>query len=95
MIIRILGEGQFITADEIRAQLDLLDHRLTRALDEGDELELRGTLTAMQALIRTAGEPLPPDALTPSDVIVPGDDATHASIRALLDVDVQQRSGVR
>lgn len=92
MIIRILGEGQFTTPDEIGPELDHLDDRLTRALADGDETELRGTLAAMHRLIRTAGEPLGVDALTPSDVIVPGDDATHESIRALLDVDSHQGS---
>ena len=84
MIIRILGQGQYVVADQHSDDLNQLDSQLEQAVEAGDESGFRSALLALLARVRELGECLPDDALEPSDAAVPGDDATLAEVKDLL-----------
>ena len=83
MIVRLMGEGQFRVDDSVHVELDQLDERAVAALEAGDENELDSRLDDMWRLVRTRGERLPDDDLSPSDLIVPPSDLTLEETREL------------
>ncbi|CAL9403281.1 hypothetical protein SUDANB58_01493 [Streptomyces sp. enrichment culture] len=87
MIVRIMGEGQVRLADNRLAELDTLDDELLAEMENGDGPGFRATLGALLAKVRELGEPLPDDALEPSDLILPSQDATLEEVRELLSDD--------
>ncbi len=84
MIIRILGQGQYVVDDQHADALNTLDSTLENAVDSGDEAAFRPALLALLAKVRELGDCLPDDALQPSDAAVPGDDATLTEVKDLL-----------
>ncbi len=84
MVVRIMGEGQVRLADSHLTELNKLDDELLAQMETGDEPAFRRTLTALLDKVRERGEPLPDDALQPSDLILPSPDATLEQVRALL-----------
>ncbi|CAL9424296.1 PspA-associated protein PspAA [Streptomyces sp. enrichment culture] len=87
MIVRIMGEGQLTLSDGRLAELDKLDDELLDEMENGDGPGFRATLQALLAKVRELGEPLPEDALEPSDLILPSPDATLEEVRELLSDD--------
>ena len=87
MIVRIMGEGQVKLDDARFAELNKLDTELLAAVQSGDEPAFRSTLAALLEGVRGLGEPLPDDALEPSQLILPSPDATLAEVRELLNDD--------
>ena len=85
MIVRILNEGQYRVGDDLRARLEELDQRAVEALERENEEELDGILEQMAQAIRSEGERLPPEDLSPSDVIIPPPDLTLEETRELFD----------
>ena len=84
MIVRILGEGQYAVADDLRPTLDKLDTALMEAVDSGDEGHFVTALGALTDEVRRAGEPVADDAFAPSDLVIPFADATLEETKALL-----------
>ena len=84
MIVRILGEGQLHVDDELASELNELDARLEAAVDRDDEQEFRVALDELVARVHAAGTPADPGALEPSELIIPGEDATMAEVRKLM-----------
>ena len=87
MIVRILGEGQVEVDDSAAEELNDLDSKLEAAVEHDDEADFRPALDALLARIRSIGRPLPPDALAPSELIIPQEGATMAEVRKLLTDD--------
>jgi hypothetical protein len=85
VIVRILGEGQFDVADSDSPKLDDLETALNTAVDGDDGATFTTALAALTAEVRSVGTALPPDSLTPSDLVVPFADATLEETKALLD----------
>lgn len=84
MIVRILGEGQFSIDDATAASLNGLDTQLADAVERGDETAFRSALTGLLSRVRAAGTPVPPDNLSPSELILPYEDADLAEVRKLM-----------
>ena len=84
MILRIMGEGQFDVPEGHVEELNRLDQDLLKAVDSGDESRFRSTLQGLLASVRTAGSELPDDYLGPSDLVLPGPDATIEEVREIL-----------
>ena len=84
MIVRILGEGQLRLDDAATSDLQALDAELEGAVERNDQAALTRALGALLERARGQGEPLPPDSLEPSDVIIPHEGATVAEVRKLL-----------
>ncbi|MET9956372.1 hypothetical protein ABZ135_33165 [Streptomyces sp. NPDC006339] len=87
MIVRIMGEGQWKLADSHFAELNVLDEELLGEMDGGDEAGFRRTLHALLDKVRLLGEPLPDEALEPSELILPAPDASLDEVREMLTDD--------
>ena len=84
MIVRVLGEGQYELPDDSADTLNEYDRTLTAALEAGDEAAFRSSLGRLVETVRTAGSRLADDTLLPSDVVLPGVDATIDDVRGML-----------
>ena len=84
MIVRILGEGQFVVDDAQADLLNGLDAGLERAVDTGDETSFRAALADLLAQVRSVGQRLPDDALQPSDAVLPDEATSLEEVRAML-----------
>jgi hypothetical protein len=84
IVVRIMGEGQVGLAERHLAELNRLDDELLAEMETGDDSGFRRTLGALLQRVREVGEPLPDDVLAPSELILPGPDATLEDVRSLL-----------
>jgi PspA-Associated protein len=84
MIVRIMGEGQFDVPDGHLDELNRLDDALAEAVESGDTASFRTALESLLTSVRTQGSELPDDYLGPSDLVLPGPDATIDEVRAVL-----------
>ncbi|WEV28243.1 hypothetical protein OYE22_25990 [Streptomyces sp. 71268] len=87
MIVRIMGEGQVRLDDVHFAELNRLDDELLAEIQGGDHDGFRRTLAALLDAVRRLGEPLPDDALQPSELILPGPEATLEEVEQMLSDD--------
>ncbi|MFI5943499.1 hypothetical protein ACIBCB_25020 [Streptomyces uncialis] len=87
MIVRIMGESQVKPADSRLSQLNRLDEELLAYMEDGDEEGFRRTLGALLDAVRRLGEPLPNDALAPSELVIPAPDASLDEVRGRLSDD--------
>ncbi|MEF9882501.1 PspA-associated protein PspAA [Streptomyces sp. P9-A4] len=87
MIVRIMGEGQLKLADSHFVELNKLDDELLAELESGDEEGFRRTLGALLDAVRRFGEPLPDDALEPSELILPSPGAGLDEVKEMLSDD--------
>jgi hypothetical protein len=84
MILRILGEGQFEVPEERMEELNRLDEEVQAAVDADDADGFTRALARLITGVRTAGRELPDDYLGPSDLVLPGPDATIGDVREVL-----------
>jgi hypothetical protein len=84
MIIRIMGEGQLRLDSSAVDELNKLDSDLEKAVESNDDAAFSSALQTLLAKARAMGVALPPDAIEPSELILPGEDATIGEVRALL-----------
>ncbi|MFF4605410.1 hypothetical protein ACFY12_22080 [Streptomyces sp. NPDC001339] len=87
MIVRIMGEGQVKVADSHFIELNKLDDELLEEMEGGDQEGFRRTLGALLDAVRRLGEPLPDDALEPSELILPPESASLDEVREMLSDD--------
>lgn len=84
MIIRIMGEGQLRIDEAALEELNKLDVSLEAAVESRDEAAFSAALTALLAKAREVGTALAPDAIEPSDLILPREGATMEEVQDLL-----------
>jgi hypothetical protein len=84
MIVRIMGEGQFDVTGDHLDELNRLDDDLAVAIEGGDHDRFQTALEALLTSVRIHGEELPEDYLGPSDLVLPGPDATLEEVSAIL-----------
>ncbi|MGZ4592797.1 MAG: PspA-associated protein PspAA [Actinomycetes bacterium] len=84
MIVRILGEGQYVLDDAHAGVLNSLDAGLESAVESGDEAAFRSALSDLLTKVRTLGTPLADDALEPSDAVLPSSDSALDEVREML-----------
>jgi hypothetical protein len=84
MIIRIMGEGQLKLEDSAVAELNKFDADLEKAVENSDEAAFGRALHTLLARAREVGVELPPDAIEPSELILPREDATIEEVRKLM-----------
>jgi hypothetical protein len=84
VILRILGEGQYVVDDGLLDELNRLDADVEAAIAANDEPAFATALAALLDKVRTAGQPLDLDALQSSDVLLPHSDTTLTEARDLL-----------
>jgi hypothetical protein len=84
MIIRIMGEGQLKLDSSAVGELNKLDSELEKAIESDDADAFSSALQALLAKTRAMGVALPPDAIEPSELILPREGATIGEVRELL-----------
>lgn len=84
MIVRLLGEGQWRIDDEVAARLNELDEEVAKAVEADDEAGLWRGLQALAETVRSSGERLADDDLSPSDAIIPPEDLSLEEAHELL-----------
>jgi hypothetical protein len=84
MIVRIMGEGQLRFDDSAVDELNHLDEALEAAVERHDQEAFEPALRALLEKARSLGEALPPDAIEPSDLILPREGATIEEVHQLL-----------
>jgi hypothetical protein len=84
VILRILGEGQLKMSDDAVDELNALDEQLVDAVEKGDEGLFQSALANLVNKARELGQPVPDDYIGPSELILPGSDATLDEVKELL-----------
>jgi hypothetical protein len=87
VIVRILGEGQFVLSDDAVASLNELDATVEAAIDAGDEVAFHQALAALLDGVRSAGVPHDAGSLDSSDLILPMADASLPEVKDMLSGD--------
>lgn len=87
MIVRLSGEGQYRVPDEVVQRLNELDNEAQAAVEAEDEPELDRRLDEMWELVRSEGDLLPDDDLSPSDFVIPPSDLTLEETKRLFSVE--------
>ncbi len=83
MIVRISGEGQYRLNDEAARRLNELDNELVRLVETGDEVGFRARFKTLVEWVRSQGQPVPPDEIAASDVILPPPDVSLDEARSV------------
>lgn len=89
MIIRILGQGQWVIQPDDFLTLNEVDAGVEKAVADGDASALRRALEALAAAVRELGDEVPDDVIAESDLVLPDVDATVDEVRALLEAQSQ------
>jgi hypothetical protein len=87
MIVRILGEGQLHVDDSAASELNQLDAKLEATVERNDDSGFKPALEELLSRVRAIGRPVEPEALEPSELILPGEGATMDEVRQLLSGD--------
>jgi hypothetical protein len=83
MLIRILGEGQFVVPDSELDEINRLDAALEAAL-KSPEPDIQPALDALLDKVRSIGVRPPDHEMEESQVILPFADASEDDIRDML-----------
>ncbi len=76
MIVRIATEGQYRFPGALLDRLNELDHYIVEAVAKGDEAEFHRLYIEMVSLVKNEGDPLLPDEIMESEIILPPPDIT-------------------
>ena len=85
MIVRIMGQGQWVMAPEHLLELNELDRVLEAAVDAGDEPGMVEALTQLIDGVKRLGTEVPEDVIVESDLVLPDTDISLEEVRALLE----------
>ena len=87
MIVRIMGEGQWQLADDLKDALNEVDSKLEAAVSASDQSGFEVSFKELLDLVRGRGEQVSDDDLHDSDVILPPSDSTLAEVKELISGD--------
>jgi hypothetical protein len=76
MIIRILGEGQFLLDDGLLDKVNAIDNQIVDHVSKEDKAGFARDLKKLISAVKELGRPLDPAEILPSDVIIPNSDMT-------------------
>ena len=79
-----MNEAQYRVDDSLLERLNALDDQASAALEANNETELDQRLEEMFELVRSEGERLADDDLSPSDIVIPPSDLTLEETRELM-----------
>ena len=85
MIVRIMGQGQWVLEPEHLMELNELDRTLEERVAAGDEQGMRAALLQLVEGVRARGVEVPADVLAESDLVLPDTDVTLEEMRGLLE----------
>ena len=81
MIIRIMGEGQYLVDSGLFDTLNRIDNRIVEQVQKGDQEAFETSLAELIGSIQREGKRVDDTMLVESDVIVPPADMTLAEAR--------------
>ncbi len=84
MIVRIMGQGQWVLEPEHLVELNELDRAFEERVAEGDEPGMIRALVSLTEGVRRVGVEVPEDMLAESDLVLPDVDVSLAEVRELL-----------
>ena len=76
MIIRILGEGQFLLDEKLLGKINDIDNKIVRDITSGNQGDYSRDLAEMIKSVKSLAKPLNPTEIRPSDIIIPPSDLT-------------------
>lgn len=76
MIIRILGEGQYLLDDKQVEAINEIDNKIARDLKSGNQGDFSRDISELISSVKRLAKPLDPAEIRPSDIIVPPSDLT-------------------
>jgi CBS domain-containing protein len=85
MIVRIHMEDQYRLSDDAVAEVDKLDDRLLRAINDNDQGAFSATLSELLGYVRKNGVKVPVEEIVSSDLIFPSEDVTLDEARAIME----------
>ena len=85
MIVRIMGQGQWVLEPEHLMELNELDRALEDRVAAGDEPGMLEALKGLVEGLRARGIEVPEDVLAESDLVLPDVDVTLEEMRELLE----------
>lgn len=83
MIIRIMGEGQYQASEALCDELNEIDNQIVTLVEEGKAEEYRKELARLISEIREKSEPIDPEEIVESDIIVPPGDLSFEEAKAV------------
>ncbi|MFT3889268.1 MAG: hypothetical protein QM713_14045 [Arachnia sp.] len=84
MIVRIMGQGQWVLAPEHLLEMNELDRALEDSVAAGDEPGMVEALSQLLDGVRRLGTEVPEDVIVESDLVLPDVDISLDEVRALL-----------
>lgn len=84
MIVRIMGEGQWVLEPEHLMELNELDRAMEERVDAGDEEGMRKAIVELIDGVKRLGAEVPDDVIVESDLVLPDFDASLEEVRTLL-----------
>lgn len=85
MIVRIMGQGQWVMAPEHLLELNELDRALEGAVEAGDEPAMLDALMKLIDGVQRLGTEVPEDVIVESNLVLPDTDVSLEEVRALLE----------
>lgn len=85
MIVRIMGQGQWVLEPEHLLELNELDRALEDRVAAGDQDGMVEALERLVEGVKRLGVEVPEDVLAESDLVLPDVDVSLEEVRALLD----------
>ena len=84
IVVRIQGEDQYRISETDHASLDAYDQKVVAAITSGEEMAFHTSVAAILAFVRARGTKLQAGDLSPSSVILPGEDMSLAEARGIM-----------
>lgn len=84
MIVRIMGQGQWVLDPEDLIELNELDRVLEERVEADDHAGMVEALKALGAGVRRLGVEVPEDVVVESDLVLPDADVSLEQVRELL-----------
>jgi len=81
MIIRIIGQGQYLVKSSLFDDLNKIDNAIVGYVQKGDEKEYKKSLAKLIGTIKREGKKIDDRELVESDIIVPPGDMTLSEAR--------------
>lgn len=85
MIVRIMGEGQWVLEPEHLMELNELDRAMEERVEAGDEPGMREAIVRLVDGVKRLGIEVPDDVIAESDLVLPDADVTLDDVRKLLE----------
>lgn len=90
MIVRVLGEGQWVLELEHLEALNAIDVELEAAVEAGDEERMRTALVKLYDGIRELGTEVPDEVIVESDMVLPDPSSSLEEVKVILEANSEQ-----